>query len=250
MTTAPPRIDPTISPSVDPMMIDAFRGRFVIGTNADGSEQLHPGFLAARAGVESVFNRSLALSEAERALRAVGNADPVQQRRLRAGAERSLGEARKAVGTALESLSAHRTKIEESIVETLGIPTMRTSVTDSQRGADVRSALRAMSPTARIDRIRVAMNEGDVEAVSAVLAASPLASGLTRSDVEGLRMDAERKFTPKAAELRDSLDKLREAVALAGDATESRFGALAGIGDNPDARAEAALRAVENGGAA
>ncbi len=63
--------------------------------------------------------------------------------------------------------------------------------------------------------------------------------------MEGIRFDAERKFAPKESETRDNLDKLRELVARAGDATDSRFAPLVGRGDDPGARSEAALRALE-----
>jgi hypothetical protein len=249
MSTSPP-IDTSISISTDPATLDAVRTRYIIGTNADGSDVLHPAFTTARAAVEAAYQRSLTMSGAERALREQRNADPAQQRRLREGVGRSLGEARKAVATALDGITSHRARVEEEIVSTLGIPTMRTSITDSQRGADVRAALRAMGESARREAIRVAIQAGDREAVSAVLAASPLASGFSQNDLEGIRFDAERKFAPKEVETRDALDKLRELVARAGDATESRFAPLVGRGDDPSARAESALRALETGGVA
>lgn len=244
MSTSPP-IDTSISISTDPATIDAVRTRYVIGVNADGTEVLHPAFPIARAAVELAYTRSVAMSAAERSLREQRNADPAQQRRLRAGVEKSLGEARKAVATALEGITSHRARTEDSIMEALGVPIMRTSITDAQRGADVRAALRAMGESARREAIRVAIQAGDREAVSAVLAASPLASGFSRNDLEGIRMDAERKFAPKESETRDNLDKLRELVARAGDATDSRFAPLVGRGDDPNARAESALRALE-----
>lgn len=248
MSTSPPP-DTSISISADPATVDAVRTRFVIDTNANGEDVLHPAFVVARGAVEAAYQRSLTMSSAERALREQRNADPAQQRRLRAGVEKSLAEARKAVAGALEGIAAHRAKVEEEIVSTLGIPTMRTSITDSQRGADVRATLRGMSESARLEAIRTAISEGDTEAVSAVLAASPLASGLRRNDLEGIRADAERKFTPGLAEMRDNLDKLRELVARAGDATETRFAPLVGRGDDPSARAEAALRNLEGSAA-
>jgi hypothetical protein len=248
MSTAPP-LDTSISISSDPATLDAVRTRYIIGANVDGSDILHPAFTAARGAMDAAYQRSLTMSGAERALREQRNADPAQQRRLRAGVEKSLGEARKAIGTAIESISSHRAKLEEEIVSSLGIPTMRTSITDAQRGADVRAALRAMGESARLEAIRGAIQAGDREAVSAVLAASPLASGLSRNDLEGVRMDAERKFAPKESEMRDNLDKLRELVARGGDAVSARFSPLVGRGDDPSARAESALRALEGGAA-
>lgn len=250
MSTSPP-IDTSISISADPATLDAVRTRYIVGTNADGSDVLHPAFTAARNAVQAAYERSLTMSGAERALREQRNADPAQQRRLRAGVEKSLGEARKAIAGAMESISSHRAKVEDEIGSALGVPIMRTSLADAQRGADVRAALRAMGESARLTAIREAIQAGDREAVSAVLAASPLASSLTRTDLEGIRMDAERKFAPREAEMRDNLDKLAELTARGGDAVESRFAPLVGRGDDPSARAESALRALEsNGGAA
>lgn len=248
MSNSPP-LDTSLSISSDPATLDAVRTRYIIGTNADGSDVLHPAFTAARGAMDAAYQRSLTMSGAERALREQRNADPAQQRRLRQGVEKTLGEARKAIAGALESISSHRAKVEEEIVSLLGIPTMRTSITDSQRGADVRAALRGMSESARLEAIRSAIQSEDREAVSAVLAASPLASGLSRNDLEGIRADAERKFAPREAEMRDALDKLRELVARGGDAVESRFSPLVGRGDDPSARAEAALRVLEGGAA-
>lgn len=243
----PPTINTDIPVSIHVDNIDPLRDAFTLGVNADGSPVLHDAFTKARGAMDVLFTKSSALSEADRALR--GRIDSAQERRLRAGADRALSDARQSVEAALESIAQHRAKTEDDITNTLGIPAARTSVTDSQRAADVRSALRAMPKTARLDALRAALNEGDAEAVAAVLSASPLASGLTRGDLEGLRMDAERKFAPKAAALRDSMDRLREVLARAGDATERTWGRLAGRGTDPHARAEAALRNLEGSAA-
>lgn len=250
MTNAPP-IDTSLSISTDPATLDAVRTRYVIGTNADGSDVLHPAFTTARAAVEAAYQRSLTMSGAERALREQRNAEPAMQRRLREGVGRSLGEARKAVATALEGIAQHRAKTETEIESTLHLPEHRTSLVHALRASQVQTALRGMGPTKALEALRAAINEGRIEPVASALSIDPLALGLTANDAAGLRADAERKFTPQLAELRDNLDKLRELTARAGDAVESRFAPLVGRGDDPSARAESALRALEsNGGAA
>jgi hypothetical protein len=242
------RIDTSVSPSVLPEIVDGFRDAFTLGANADGSPAVHDAFTRARSTMEAVFTKSSALSEAERTLKTATaqQADPTQERRLRASAARVLGECRKAVEDTLGSISAHRTKAADEITQALGIPAARLQVTDSQRASDVRATLRTMSKADRLSALRNAIQDGDVEAVGAVLSASPLASGLSRGELDGLRGDAERKFAPGAAALRDNLDRLREVIARAGDVTEKRFGPLVGRGNTPAARAEAALSALES----
>lgn len=251
-TTARPTVDTSISPSVHPEVIDTMRDDFTLGVGADGSATMHDAFTKARATMDLLFTKSTALAEAERITTqaaAQNRAEPGHERRLKANAERTLGDTRKAVSTALEGITGHRSQTEASIAESLGINAARTSVTDSQRADSVRRALLTMPKSERLTALRHAIRDGDVEAVGAVLSASPLASGLSRGELDGLRMDAERRFTPQAAALRDNLDKLRQLVAHAGDLTQRRFARLAGVGDTPGARAERALAALEGGNA-
>ncbi|GMV71380.1 MAG: hypothetical protein AMXMBFR77_12180 [Phycisphaerales bacterium] len=242
------RIDTSISMSVTPEMIDVHRDGFILGANTDGSPVFHDAFTKARATMEAVFTKSRALSEAERALKAATaqQADPAQERRLRTLAARTLGECRKAVEGALESIGAHRAKADEEITNALGIPAARLQVTDSQRASDVRAALRAMGKAERMAALRSAVQDGDAEAVGAILSASPLAAGLSRTEADNLRADAERRFTPELAAFRSNLDRLREVIVRAGDVTEKRFGSLVGRGNSPAARVEAALSALES----
>lgn len=245
------RIDTSVSITIHPQTVDAYRGAFVLGTNIDGSPVIHDAFNKARAAMEVLFTRSMTMAEAERAMKsaAAQQADPSQERRLRAGASRSLSECRKTVETTLEALAGHRAKVADDIFQGLGIPVARTSVTDSQRASDVRSALRAMSKSDRLSAMRAAVREGDSEAVASVLSASPLASGLSSGEMDGLRAEAEQKFTPEAAAMRDNLDRLSEVIARSGNITERRFGPLVGQGDSPGARAERAISALEGGAA-
>jgi hypothetical protein len=248
MSTSPP-IDTSISISTDPATIDAVRTRFVIGANADGSDVLHPAFTTARAAVDAAYTRSLTMSAAERSLREQRNADPAQQRRLRAGVEKSLGEARKAIAGAVESIGTARAKAVSGIEAALQLVEHRTSLTHALRASQVQEALRNMGESKAREALRVAIRDGRVEAVASALSADPLALGLSSNDMEGIRFDAERKFAPELVMERDNLDKLRELVARAGDATESRFAPLVGRGDDPSARTESALRALEGGAA-
>lgn len=241
MSTSPP-IDTSISISTDPATLDAVRTRYVIGKNAAG-EVLHPAFTTAYSAVSGTYQRALTMSAAESALREQRHADPASQRRLRAGVEKSLGETRKVIAGAIESIGTARAKAVSGIDAALQLAEHRTSLTHSQRAGEVRAALRNMGNKAALEALRVAIRDGRIEAVASALSADPLAVGLTPNDVEGIRFDAERKFAPELADERDNLDKLRELVARAGDSVEARFSGLIGRGD--DGKSEAALRALE-----
>lgn len=242
-----PPINTDIPVSVHTDNLAPMREAFILGVDAQDQPIMDDAFNKAWASMETLFAKSSALSEADRALKGVagGRIDSAQERRLRAGADKALSDARQSVETALESIVKHRAKAEDEITNALGIPAARTSVTDSMRAADVRAALRAMPKTARLDSLRAAVNQGRVEALGAVLSADPLASSLDAGDLEALRADAERKFAPQAASRRDALIRLGETLARAGDATERTWGRLVGRGSDPHARAEAALRSLE-----
>lgn len=243
----PPPINTDVPISVHVDNLAPMRDAFILGTDAQGQPIIDDAFSKAWASMEALYTKSSALSEADRALKAMGTGriDSAQERRLRAGAERALSDARQSVETALESIAKHRAKAEDEISAALQLPEHRSSVVHSMRADSVRRVLHTMPKTARLDALRAAINEGDVEAVASVLSASPLASGLSRGDLEGLRMDAERKFAAPLASRRDALIRLGETLARAGDATERTWGRLAGRGSDPHARAEAALRTLE-----
>ncbi|MBX3389212.1 MAG: hypothetical protein KF691_07115 [Phycisphaeraceae bacterium] len=243
MSTEPP-IDTSISISADPSAISAVRSRFVIGANpTDGAETLHPSYTAALGAVTVAHERARAMSAAESALKEQRHHDPASQRRLRAGVERALGESQKAIGGAMESIGSARAKAVAGIEAALQVEEHRNSLTHAARASEVRAALRNMGQTKALEALRVAIRDGRVEAVASALSADPLAVGLTPNDVEGIRIDAERRFAPELVTERESLDSLRTLVARAGDAITSRFQSLVGQGE--DGRSEAALRALE-----
>lgn len=248
----PPPIDTAIPVSVHTDNLAPMRDAFILGVDTQGQPIIDDAFNKAWASMETLFAKSSALSEADRALKGVagGRIDSAQERRLRAGAEKALSESRQTVETAMDSIAKHRAKAEDEITNALGIPAARTSVTDSMRAADVRAALRAMPKSARLDTLRAAVNQGRVEAIAAVLSADCLASGLDPGDLEGLRADGERAFALQAAKRRDALIRLGETLARAGDATERTWGRLVGRGSDPHARAEAALRNLLGEGSA
>lgn len=240
----PPPINTDIPVSVHVDNLAPMRDAFILGVDTQGQPIIDDAFNKAWASMETLYTKSAALSEADRALKAT-RIDSAQERRLRAGADKALSESRQTVETALESIAKHRAKAEDEISAALQLPEHRSSVVHSMRADSIRRVLHTMPKTARLDALRAAINEGDVEAVASVLSASPLASGLSRGDLEGLRMDAERKFAPQAANRRDALIRLGETLARAGDATERTWGRLVGRGSDPHARAEAALRNLE-----
>lgn len=242
MNTGP--IDTSISISADPSAIEAVRSRFVIATNpTDGAETLHPAYTAAFGAVSAAYQRALTMSAAQSALSEQRHADPASQRRLRSGVERTLGESHKAIGSAMESIGNARSKAVAGIESALQIAEHRTSLVHSQRAGEVRAALRNMGQTKALEALRLAIRDGRVEAVASALSADPLALGLSPNDVEGIRIDAERRFAGELVTERDNLDKLRELVARAGDSITSRFQPLVGQGE--DGKSEAALRALE-----
>jgi hypothetical protein len=241
MSTEPP-IDTSISLSAFPDTIEAVRTRFVVGHNTAG-EVYHPAYAAAHGAVSATYQRALAMSAAERALKEQRHADPASQKRLRAGVERSLGESRKAIGGAMESIGAARAKAVSGIESAMMLEEHRNSLTHAGRASEVRAALRNMGQTKALEALRVAIRDGRVEAVASALSADPLASGLSANDLEGIRADGERRFAPELVEERDALDSLRTLVARAGDSVEARFAPLVGRGE--DGKSEAALRALE-----
>lgn len=250
MSTSPP-IDTSISISADPATIEAVRSRFVVATNPnDGTVTMHPAFQAALQAVTATHQRALNMSTAERALRETRHHDPASQRRLRAGVEKALGESQKAIGTAMESIGTARAKAVAGIEAALQIAEHRTSLTHALRASQLQSALRSMGQTKAMEALRIAIRDSRVEAVASALSIDPLALGLSVNDMEGIRDDAERKFTPQLVEERDNLDKLRELVARAGDVVSARFSGLVGQGEDALARTESALRSLESTGGA
>lgn len=249
MSTAPP-IDTSVSPSLGPSILDApqVASALTIGQATDGSPVLHPALIASRAAMKSMHESSLALAEAERAIKATN--DPSASKRLRAGAEKRLAEATKAASSALEALAQHREKVCAEIDEAIGVPRAREVVTDALRASDIRAHIRSLgTPTARMEALRAAISAGDREAASAALSCSPLALGITQREADTLRDFAERQFARPLVAIRDGLDKVRGIVEQADRITSARFGSLIGRGDSREARAEAALRNLEGGAA-
>lgn len=162
---------------------------------------------------------------------------------VRAGVDKALGESRKAIAGAMDTIGAARAKAVSGIEAALQLTEHRTSLIHSGRAGEVRAALRAMGQTKALEALRLAIRDGRVEAVASALSADPLASGLSANDLEGIRADGERRFAPELVEERDALDSLRTLVARAGDSVESRFAGIVGRGD--DGKSEAALRALE-----
>lgn len=241
MSTEPP-IDTSISLSAFPDTIQAVRGRFVVGHNEAG-EVYHPAYLSALNGVSATYQRAVAMSAAERALREERHADPASQRRLRAGVDKALGESRKAIAGAMESIGTARAKAVSGIEAVLQTAEHRNSIPHALRASQLQSVLARMGPTKALEALRLAIRDGRVEPVASALSIDPMALGLTPNDIEGVRADAERRFTPELVEERDALDSLRTLVARAGDSVESRFAGIVGRGD--DGKSEAALRALE-----
>lgn len=242
-----PTIDTAVPISIHVDNLSPLRDAFTVGHDAQGKPIIDDAFNKAWASMETLFAKSSALSEADRALKAMGTGriDPAQERRLRAGAEKALADARQSVETALGSIAQHRAKAEEEISAALMLPEHTSSVVHSMRAESLRRVLLTMPKTARLDALRASISQGRVEPLASVLSIDALASGLDPGDLEALRMDGERKFAAKAANRRDALIRLGETLARAGDANARTWGRLVGRGSDPHARAEAALRNLE-----
>lgn len=233
-----------VSPSVLPENVDSLASAFVLNVTEAGVV-LDPAFSNARAAMENLRDSFAALADAERAVN--DSPEPSAAKRLRSGAESRLRSAMKVADTALATIDHRAREVEEGVEATLGIPLARTSVTDSQRASDVRFSLRLTREGDRFHVVRRAIEAGDVEAVAAVLSASPLASGISPEHYQQLRTLAELKFAGPLVKQRDAIGKLRATVHRAGELTRSRFAPLLGEGDSKEARREATLRALEGG---
>lgn len=210
---------------------------------------LHPAHGAARSAMHIMQSASATLADAEKAL--LGITDPTAAKRMRAGAEKRLADITKAASTAREALDQHRTKIGSEIDAAIGVPEARESVTAAMRAGDIRAHIRSLgTPTARVEALRSAIQGGDREAASAALSCSPLALGLNAEQVRILRPLAEEQFAGPLVALRSGLGRVREIVERAETVTTKRFGGIVGRGDTREAKQEAALRALETGGAA
>lgn len=237
-----------VSPSLDPTILDAAEivSPLTIGASADGSPVFHPAHGATKTAFSAMHAANVALAEAEAAIKATN--DPTSAKRLRAGAEKRLAEVRKAADTAIEALTKHREQVAGEVEQLIGTEESRSTVTTNARGAEVRQWLRGMAkPSDRTTALQECISAGDRSVIAAVLAASPVLSGIDRRAFENLRAEASRAFAPKHDAILAGIDRLRGLVEQADAITSRRFGALIGRGDTRDAKAEAALRALEGG---
>ncbi|MCC6677431.1 MAG: hypothetical protein IT436_09825 [Phycisphaerales bacterium] len=243
-----------LPPSIHPDMLQLAESDLTIGHDAGGSPVMDPAYAAAHGALARMHEAGTGLADAEAQLRERDGSRlaPSDALRLRTSTERTLSTLRKTVDTALGTIADRREAVEGEIAAALQLPEHRSSVVHASRAADVRAALRGMSPDDRADALHAAILAGDVEAVASVLSASPLASGLSRDDLKRLQTDAEHQFAPRLTALRTGLDKARDILARADDLTHTRFAGIVGQGDSAAGRAEAALRRAEviAGGAA
>lgn len=241
MSTEQPQF---FSPSVDPAALQPLERAFEIGPGV-----FDPAFSATRSAFDSLSGTSAALLEAETAVKAAK--DPASERRLRAAAEHRLGALKKTIDGTRATIAQRREALEVEIDAALGIPAAREQVVTALACADVRATLRAMHPGKRFEAAREAIAAGDQTAVAAILSTSPWAVGIPRDQVDLLRAMAAERFAPAKVRLKTSLDALAGVLETAGRVTLDRFGALTGMGDGKDSRAQRALKALEtNGGAA
>lgn len=237
----------TPSPSLDPGNLAPLAESFRVGNTADGAPVFDPAYTAVSGAMQSAFDSARLLSEAAESVKAAH--DPAAERRLRASASARLDTARKSIDTAMSTIDARRAQLETEIEADLNLPNARAGVVENLQANDVRSRLRQLGGgSAAFDAVRAAIANNDLLGVSAVLAASPLASGLGYKEHKMLREMAEQAWSPKRVAMRVGLEKLSATVARAGDILSANYGGLAGEGNGREARKERALKALENGG--
>lgn len=232
------------SPSIGVENMDDRASAFVIGESA-GQPVYDPAFTGARQGMVALVDATGKLMEAEQASKA-GGLDQTAALRLQRGATKTLAGATKALETALTTLGDHRTRLDAEIEQALGVQTVRVSVTDNARGAEVRSYVRSLGDLERIAAIQDALTNGDREFIAGILA-MPRLAGISPKEAAQLAADAAQTFAPAAFARRSEIDVLARRLRTAGDAFADRFGALAGQGDSPAAKVERALAGLEGG---
>lgn len=232
------------SPSLEPGVLAPLASAFQIGQN-DAGPVFDPAFSQVTGAMQTIHDSARLLGEAAESVKAAR--DPGAERRLRASASSRFASAQKTIDAATNAIDARRAQLEGEIDGDLNIPNTRAGVVENLRGNDIRARLRSLGDTKAFDTVRAAIAAGDLEAVSTVLAASPLASGIDYEQAKLLRSMAEEKFAPKRVAMRAGLEKLSATIARAGDVLASNYGHLLGEGDTREARKEKALRALEGG---
>lgn len=241
---------PTESPiSLDPSNVSALEKHFIIGRQADGTPVFHNAYTAVRSAMQNLFDASKALDDAAAQVKAAGVNDPALTDRLRRAAVQRMNAARQAVANALDATRAGVNVANDDIDNHLRIPNHRTDLGSMMRANDVRAYIRSLPENQRADALRKALAEKDVDAIGAVLSASPLASGIDAKTAGYIRADAERVFAGPYVHLRTNIQRLSSLLETAIGTAERRHAGLTGAGDSPTARAARAVEAVETGGA-
>jgi hypothetical protein len=236
----------TPSPTLDPGVLAPLAPDFQIGQN-DAGPVYDAAFTSVAASMHTIHDSARLLGEAVDSVTQAR--DPGAQRRLHAAATARLNTARRGVEAATNAIDSRRAQLEAEIDVDLMLPQHKAGVVENIVANDVRGRLRQLGGGSRaFDAVREAIANNDPPGVAAVLAASPLASGLGYDQHRMLRSMAEQAFSPKRVAMRAGLEKLSAVVARAGDVLNAEYGYLLGEGDGRDARKERALRALETNG--
>lgn len=240
--------DMRIPPASDIGIVDALAPSLIIGHN-DSGPVYDPAITTARAVFNGLSESATLLGDAQAAIKAAGLTDPITRDRASKAAGKHMTRAEKLVFDGLAQIDARADQIQDEIDNThLNIAATRMDLTENARAAEIRSYLRSLPRSQRLDAIRKAVTvERDLAVASATLSASPWAIGLEAKDIQGIRMDAERIFAPEQVRLRDGIGKVRRSLELAGVSITNRYGMMIGVGDSPEARAARSLAALEGG---
>tara|TARA_R110002096_G_scaffold344921_7_gene538205 strand:+ start:171571 stop:172404 length:834 start_codon:yes stop_codon:yes gene_type:complete len=244
------QVNTNIPVSCDPGVVDTLAPDLVIGHNDAGP--IHdPSITTARAIFTGLSESAALLGDAQAAIKAAGLNDPTTRERASKAAGSHMTKAGKLVADGLAAIDARAAQVQVDIDDVhLNIGATRLDINENARAGEVRSYLRSLPKSERLETIRKAITvEKDRAVAAAILSASPLAVGLSSNDVQGLRMDAERVFAPDQVRIRDGIAKVRTSIETAGAAITKRYGEMIGIGDSPAARAARSLAALEGGAA-
>src|SRR5690606_31905914 len=144
-----------------------------------------------------------------------------------------------AIEKARATLGDHARVLQAEVIQSIGLDTARSGVTDNARGAEARSLLRSVTNAAdKSTMLHEAMRAGDREFIAGILAGSPILSGLDREAYTNLRTEAASAFAPDQSRLLAGVDQLVGILNDADRALDARFGALTGEGPTQAAEQE------------
>jgi hypothetical protein len=124
----------------------------------------------------------------------------------------------------------------------------RNQVSRAQNSAEIRTHVRALPDTERLNWASQQIEAGDHEVASAILGGSCWTSGLDKKQFEMLREQASTKFAPVAHAQRRALAAMSEKLATAGRVYLESFQSMVPRPNLVAARGDAAMQRLREGG--